>query len=138
MDYFRYNRINGTFVKNYCMNNKLIIQAIVVVAGGALAWLGYKLGETDLQKWMLATVTFVNFIIAAVTLLMGANATDRRSGFNVRVLTMFILLITLIMNGIFSFYKFRVVAFVIPNVILMVILFGSVTSLLRAGSDLEK
>ncbi|MBO5053155.1 MAG: hypothetical protein J6C44_02830 [Muribaculaceae bacterium] len=120
------------------MNNKLIIQAIVVVAGGALAWLGYKLGETDLQKWMLATVTFVNFIIAAVTLLMGANATDRRSGFNVRVLTMFILLITLIMNGIFSFYKFRAVAFVIPNVILMVILFGSVTSLLRAGSDLEK
>ncbi len=111
------------------MSRNATFPVILIIAGAALAWVGYTLGVADLQKWLLAVITFVEFAVAGWASYIIARAEDGRNRVNLRVVTILVMTAALVMNFIFSFFAFTAVAICVPNILLMLILVVSMLNI---------
>lgn len=113
------------------MELKYTTPVILVIIGVVMAWVVYELGMTAPQQWMLCGVTFVEFCIAAISLIFAGSVADERMALNIKVFAYSMLALGVLMSVIFSFFDFSPVGYVAPSALLMLIMLAGSFSLAR-------
>lgn len=113
------------------MDIKYTTPMILVIIGVVMSWVLYELGDAAQQQWMLCGVTFVEFCIAALSLIIAGSVDDERMVLNIKTLTYSMLSVGVLMSVIFSFFEFSPVGYVAPSALLMLIMLAGAFSLAR-------
>jgi len=85
-----------------------------------LSWVGYELGIENLQK-LLLLVGLGAFMLVLSALISIKLPDYPKSQVNLRIMCYLIFCVLILMNFVFSFFRFSISAFIIPNGVLLLL-----------------
>jgi len=92
---------------------------LFVAVAALLAWGGAELCDGNQQKWPMAVVVFVSMAAGSAMLCVDLDSHEKMV--NIKTLATAYMVISLLMNAIYSFFDFSLAAFLVPNGLLLLI-----------------